>query len=75
MTGLALRPDASGARSGSGLLFSNGIRVHFAGIGGVGRSGADPRLGDAARRLPETDDAATRLAPRRPALLEEREAR
>ena len=67
MTEFALRPDAAGPRSGSDLLFSNRIRVHFVGIGGVGMSGiaevllslgyrvtgSDLRFGEATRRLAE----------------------
>ena len=69
MTEFPLRTDASGPRSGSDLLFSNRIRVHFVGIGGVGRNAiAEPplRCGD---RIP---GAAVRLTGRLPTLPEER---
>ena len=67
MTEFALRPDASA--SGSDLPFSNRIRLHFGGIGGVGMSGsaeAPLRRGD---RIP---GAAVRLARRLPPLPEAR---
>ena len=93
MTEFALRPDSAGPRSGSELLFSNRIRVHFVGIG-VGRSAvaetppgptADRkhRRMASARRLsrPIGPDAAggdggaaARLARRRAALTERRDA-
>ena len=68
MTEFALRPDAAGPRSGSDLLFSNRIRVHFVGIGAIGMSGiagAPLRRGDGipgpavglARRVPTLPEA------------------
>lgn len=66
----ARRPSSTGRaapRSGSELLFSNRIRVHFVGIGGVGMNGiaevllslgypvtgSDLQVGESARRLSE----------------------
>ena len=67
MTEFALRPDAAGPRSGSDLLFSNRIRVHFLGIGAIGMSGiAEPPL----HRGDRVPGAAARL-PRRVRLLPE----
>ena len=67
MTAFALRPDAAALHSGSDLLFSNRIRVHFVGIGGVGRSAiAEVLRGD---RVP---GPAVRLTRRVPTLPEAR---
>ena len=69
MTEFALLPDASGPRSGSDLLFSNRIRLHFVGIGGVGRSAiAEPPPGRDGR-IP---GPAVRLVGRLPMLPEAR---
>ena len=69
MTAFALRPDAAGPRSGSDLLFSNRIRVHFAGIGAIGLSGI---AGPPAGRDGRIPGAAVRLARRLSPLPEER---
>ena len=69
MTEFALRPDAAGPRSGSDLLFSNRIRVHFVGIGAIGLSGITGPPAGRGGRIP---GPAVRLAGRLPMLPEAR---